>query len=95
MKKSIVMICAVVFIHLAGFAQSINDWAELKQFHGVMSQTFHPAEEGNLKPIKERSAELLQKATALKQSKVPAAFDKPEIKKAVADLEKGQRLCTN
>ena len=28
-------------------------WPEIKTFHKVMSQTFHPSEEGNLQPIKE------------------------------------------
>lgn len=89
MKKIVVMLLAMVVVSITAIAQSVNDWAELKQFHGVMSQTFHPAEEGNLKPIKERSAEMLEKARALNKSKVPASFDKPEVKAAVADLEKG------
>lgn len=44
-------------------AQSIFDkWVELKAFHGVMSQTFHPSEEGNLELIKTRSEEMAEKA---------------------------------
>ena len=36
-------------------AQSkLQDWNELKDFHKVMAQTFHPSEEGNLEPIKTR-----------------------------------------
>jgi superoxide dismutase len=64
-------------------------WQSLKDFHMVMAQTFHPAEEGNLKPIRERSGEMLTKAMALQNSTIPASFNTPEIKKALADLVKG------
>lgn len=64
-------------------------WKELKDFHKIMSQTFHPAEENNLNPIRERSQEMLDKAFALKNGKIPASFDTPEIKKAIDELVKG------
>ncbi|MDP1620874.1 MAG: superoxide dismutase [Bacteroidales bacterium] len=67
-------------------------WKELITFHGVMSQTFHPSEEGNLKPIRERSGEFLAKAKALQTEKMPAALDDPEIKKAIGDLIKGAAI---
>ncbi len=63
-----------------------DNWPELKTFHGVMSQTFHPSEEGNLKPIKERSGEMAEKADKLAQSKIPSEFDKKEVKEAVNKL---------
>ena len=50
-------------------------WPELKTFHGVMSETFHPSEEGDLAPIKERSVEMESKALALSNSKIPADFN--------------------
>ncbi len=69
-----------------------DDWSELKEFHKVMSQTFHPSEEGNLTPIKTRSAELMEKAEVLKNSTIPAEFDnkkvKAALKKLAADSEK-------
>jgi acetyl-CoA carboxylase alpha subunit len=69
-------------------AQSIMDkWAELNTFHGVMSQTFHPMEDGNLKPIRQRSAEMYQKATTLAKSAIPAEFNKPGMAKAVKALK--------
>ncbi len=45
-----------------------DDWPALKDFHKVMSQTFHPSEEGNLQPIKERSGEMTQKADSIFQA---------------------------
>jgi superoxide dismutase len=64
-------------------------WVELKDFHKVMATTFHPAEEGNLKPIRRRSGEMVSKAEALQAGAVPTSFNTPEIKKAIADLVKG------
>lgn len=70
-----------------------DDWQALKDFHKVMSQTFHPSEEGNLKPIKERSSELAQKAGLLSKSAIPAAFSSKEVIQATKDLaEESNRL---
>lgn len=66
-----------------------DTWQALKDFHLVMAQTFHPAEEGNLKPIRERSGEMLAKAKNLTTSAIPASFDKADVKKAIADLVEG------
>jgi superoxide dismutase len=66
-----------------------DSWMELRDFHGVMAQTFHPMEEGNLNPIKNRSGEMLEKARKLAQNEAPASFRSPEIKKAIMDLVEG------
>lgn len=73
-------------------AQSIFDkWAELKSFHGVMSQTFHPAEEGNLAPIKSRSGEMVEKANTLAKAAIPTEYQTPQIVAAVKKLKKGSK----
>ena len=64
-------------------------WQALKDFHMVMGQTFHPMEEGNFGPIRERSGEMSAKAQILASSTVPASFRSPEITKAIADLVTG------
>jgi len=64
-------------------------WQELKDYHMVMAQTFHPMEEGNLGPIRSRSGELVAKATVLAASKVPASFQSPQITKAIKELVEG------
>lgn len=63
-------------------------WKELDDYHTVMAQTFHPSEEGNLQPIKERSGELAAKAKALKKSSIPAAYQKPGVKESLTLLAK-------
>ena len=65
-----------------------DSWPELKDFHRVMSQTFHPSENGNLEPLRKRSGELLAKAILLKNSTAPIPFQKTEIVKALYELEK-------
>ncbi len=70
-------------------AQSIFEkWAELKTFHGVMSQTFHPSEADNLEPIKTRSGEMAEKADLLAKSVIPKEFKTKKIQAAVKKLQK-------
>jgi len=64
-----------------------DNWIALKDFHKVMGQTFHPTEEGNFIPLRTRSGELLAKAILLSASKPPVSKDKPEIHKALSNLE--------
>lgn len=63
-----------------------DGWPQLKEFHKVMSETFHPSEEGNLQPIKERSGEMVQKAETLVKAPIPAEFNKKEVVAAVQQL---------
>lgn len=63
-----------------------DNWQELKNFHQIMSQTFHPSEEGNLKPIKERIGEMVQKADLLAKSAIPTEFNSKEVRQATKDL---------
>lgn len=63
-----------------------DTWTELKNFHQIMSQTFHPSEEGNFKPIKERIGEMVQKADLLAKSAIPNEFNSKEVKQATKDL---------
>jgi hypothetical protein len=65
---------------------TFDDWPALKDFHKVMSQTFHPSEEGNLEPIKKRSGEMVEKAALLAKSTIPAEFNKKEVVAAVQKL---------
>ena len=60
-----------------------DNWMELKEFHKVMAQTFHPAETDNLEPLKKRSAELMAKSSLLAASVSPKSLDKPAIKIAL------------
>lgn len=84
----ILLLFNIFGLNQALIAQSIFDkWPELKSFHGVMSQTFHPAEKGDLKPIKMRSEEMKEKAAILAKSKAPEEFQTDQIKNAVTRLK--------
>jgi hypothetical protein len=87
MKNLVLIVISIISFQFVQ-AQSIMDkWPELKAFHGVMSQTFHPSEEGNLQPIKERSKEMMEKATQLADSKIPLEYKTDAIVKAVEQLK--------
>ncbi|TSJ48068.1 hypothetical protein [Fluviicola chungangensis] len=97
MKKiALLLLVGFGFAALANHAsaQSKQEWPELKEFHKVMAQTFHPSEEGNLEPIKTRIGEMVEKAKALQASKFPSDYNNEKMKKAVdqlvADSEKLQ-----
>eukprot|EP01133_Synstelium_polycarpum_P014733 gene14733-17410_t len=83
-KTALLMVLFVALGTLASKAQNkFSSWPALGEFHKVMSETFHPSEKGDLKPVKERSAELAEKAAKLNSSMIPSEFNKPAVKKAV------------
>lgn len=97
MKNTIISGIALAFLLSIAFSnsasgQSVMDkWPELKTFHSVMSQTFHPMEEGNFDPIRKRSGEMAEKAAALAKSAIPAEFNKPAMISAVKALKSGSK----
>lgn len=91
-RKSVPFFLLFFCMAITAQAQSIfEQWAELNSFHQVMSQTFHPSEAGDLKPIKARSREMADKAKILARSAVPQKFDTPEIRQAVQQLAKDSK----
>lgn len=97
MKTNTLKTFILIFL-LAGLSATVNaqssmeKWVELKNFHKVMAQTFHPMEEGDYVPIRERSGEMAEKARILADSKVPEEFSKPEMLKAIQELNAGCRM---
>jgi len=78
-----------LFVASTGFAQSkAAPWAEMKAFHTLMAGTFHTAEEGDLKPLKEKAGDLNKAAEAWKASKVPADFKEKETTETLDKLVK-------
>lgn len=79
---------ALLFIANTTSAQStFEKWPSIKTFHEVISQTFHPAEEGNLEPIKLRSEEIVQKATALSAATIPTEFKTEAMLESIKKLQ--------
>jgi hypothetical protein len=65
-----------------------DNWLAIKDFHKVMAQTFHPAEEKNFAPLLSRSGELYAKAILLKNSNPPVSANNAGIQDALSRLEK-------
>ena len=82
------LVLALIVVASSVSAQSTFDkWPALKEFHEVMSQTFHPAEEGNLVPIKARSQEMMNKAAMLLKSDIPTEFRTDAILASAEQLQ--------
>lgn len=83
--KNIKTIFALVALLLATnfiSAETKVDWREKNRFHRSIGETFHPMEEGDFKPIRSRSAELVKNSIAWKESEIPSDFkDVKNIKK--------------
>lgn len=88
--KSIVrlMIIMLALIPAMSFAQTTakKTWPELKAFHALMSKTFHPSEEGNFAPLKEKADSLLYAAKMWKESEIPADYKPKETKETLEKL---------
>ncbi len=72
--KAFLVLALIVVANSVSAQSTFEKWPAIKEFHEVMSQTFHPTEEGNLAPIKARSEEMINKAAMLLKSDIPAEF---------------------
>lgn len=61
-------------------------WKELKAFHGLMSASFHPAEDGNFEPLRQKADSLLIIARNWQASAIPADFKPEDTKAALSKL---------
>ena len=97
MKK--IVLSALIFTAVVSFnparAQQKEKWKEMENFHGVMSTTFHPAEEGKFEPIRTRSAEMVEKAVAWKNSTAPGGYNQEAVQKILVKLVKGAKKVNN
>lgn len=89
--KAATSILFILFCLLFGpaSAQHSSSWKEMDAFHDVMSETFHPSEDGNLKPIKSRIDEMIEKAKAWRKSAVPEKYDAAKTAPRLKSLVKG------
>lgn len=89
MKTKIISLAILLMAFMpATQAQNNNkpEWKELKIFHGFMSSSFHPAEEGNFAPLRQKADSLLEAAKNWKASSIPADFKPAETKAALKKL---------
>lgn len=92
MKKIFLFFALAAFIAApkSGFSQTEkkSNWPEMHAFHEVMSTTFHPAEEGDLAPLKAKAGMLVDRAKAWQKSKVPAGYKPKETADTLKRLVK-------
>lgn len=87
--KRILFAFIVLFTFNAATAQKAG-WPEMKAFHGVMSTSFHSAEDNNLGPLKDSAQSLVARAKAWQASPVPEGY-KADMTKPI--LEKLVKQC--
>ena len=94
--KSIVRLVVImlVMIPAISFAQTGKsaEWPELTAFHSLMAKTFHPAEDGNFAPLKDKADSLLNAAMKWFSSAIPDNYKATETK---AELKKLVVQCNN
>ena len=72
--KAFLILALIVVANSVSAQSTFDKWPALKEFHEVMSQTFHPAEDGNFSPLKARSEEMMSKAAMLLITEIPQEF---------------------
>jgi hypothetical protein len=86
-KQIMTLLISALFVCMSSNIQAQKaDWKEMHAFHSVMSKTFHPAEEGNLQPVKEHAKELVAKAKSWQSSSVPVGFNATKSKEILKRL---------
>lgn len=89
MKIKLTLLAILVSTSGFLFAQANKaSWAEMKNFHHFISTTFHPSEEGNLKPLKEKTDSMYIAAKQWRASAIPPSYKKDETKTALKKLVK-------
>jgi hypothetical protein len=88
MKKLALTCLVILFSFVAVVAQSNPVWKEMKDFHSLMSSTFHPAEDGNFLPLKTKAEQMLSSAVAWQKSAIPVNYKPAETKSALTELVK-------
>jgi len=61
-------------------------WPQMKAFHSYMAATFHPAEEGNLLPLKAKADSLYILSKQWIESSIPSNFKPAETKAELTKL---------
>lgn len=72
--KIMFVLAAILFTTNIISAQAKIDWKEKNRFHRSIGETFHPMEDGDFKPIRARSEELLKNAIAWQKSDIPTEY---------------------
>jgi hypothetical protein len=89
--RKLTCLLLTAFLFVAAVNAQSKKWKEMDEFHTIMSETFHPAEEGKLEPIKSRSPEMVDKAMAWVRSTAPEGYDKKAVNVSLKELLRGAK----
>jgi hypothetical protein len=95
MKHLSLMMMGVFLMSAISFAQTAKkiEWKEMKAFHEIMSTVYHPTEEGNFAPLKEKAIDLFKAAKVWRDSKVPSELMAEQTKAMLNKLlTKGREI---
>jgi hypothetical protein len=87
--KKIIQLAVILMAILPGacFGQVKKAaWPQMKTFHSFMAATFHPAEEGNLAPLKAKADSLLMAAVLWQKAAIPSNYKPAETRAALIKL---------
>lgn len=89
MKKiSLLVTLLLVGLFTASAQGKFSGWPEMKAFHEVLAHTVHPAEEGDMEPIRTRSHELFASCKQLNIAPVPAPYNTERMRNTLKRMEK-------
>ncbi|HEX3025019.1 MAG TPA: hypothetical protein VHP12_07390 [Chitinophagaceae bacterium] len=89
MKKHLLTMAIAIVCMIASQAQTkAPEWKEQKQFYGLISKSFHPAEEGKFDPLKSKADSLAIAAKLWHASQIPSNFKPKETKENLEILVK-------
>jgi hypothetical protein len=84
------LLTTLLCLGLSFSAAAQTTWQEyLHAYHDLMSSTFHPAEEGDMGPIKAKAPEMAALAKAWSKADLPEK--EGDLKKALKTLAQGSR----
>ena len=94
MKKLIYsLIIILALLPFRGLTQKTkSSWPELTSFHTLMAATFHPTEDGNFKPLRQKADSLFMASKRWQASTIPTDYNK---EKTMSTLKKLVRQCGN
>jgi hypothetical protein len=85
--KTLPLVLFLLFVNSISAQSIFEKWPEMNVFHEVIAETFHPAEENNLEPLKTRSEELMKKAENLLNSNIPEEYRTKSILNSLENLQ--------
>jgi len=87
MKTIPVFLVALISFLFSSCNQRTDVWSEMEEYHRLMSETYHPFEEGNMEPVNNKIDDLVNAAENWADSEPPASMEKEGMDQKLVDLK--------